>query len=616
MNKQEADILNILADHPFQNQRVLAEQSGRSLGIINKSLKSLKDEGFLTADYALTEKSRQLLKERSPKRAVILAAGFGMRMVPINLTTPKAMLEVKGERLIERLIRQLHEVNVTDITVVAGFLKDEFEYLIDDYGIKLVINKEYAGKNNLHSMACVTDLPGNIYIVPCDIWCEENPFRCHEAASWYMMADAADPETGFRVNRKEEVVRVGSKSQGRKAENEVETPHMIADRIPVSGTPEDMLRGQRMVGITYLVEEDWDIVKHRLDEMSLNARYDNLFWEESLFEAGKDRMMIPARVVSSDGVIEINTYEQLRDLDSGSGHLSSDAIDTIAEVFGIQPGEITDISMLKKGMTNRSFLFRVKGKKYIMRIPGEGTDQLIDRQEEAAVFRAISGLGFCDDPVYINPDTGFKITAFLEGVRSCDPENESDLRLCMKKLRTFHEMNLQVEHTFDIYGQIEFYESLWNGASSIYRDYATTKARVMELREYIEKQPKQWGLTHIDAVPDNFLFHQKDGKEVLQLTDWEYSGMQDPHVDLAMFSIYSLYSKAEVDHLIDIYFEGACDEEVRTKIYCYVALCGMLWSNWCEYKRQLGVEFGEYSLRQYRYAKDFYRYAKERMKNE
>ena len=59
--------------------------------------------------------------------------------------------------------------------------------------------------------------------------------------------------------------------------------------------------------------------------------------------------------------------------------------------------------------------------------------------------------------------------------------------------------------------------------------------------------------------------------------------------------------------MIDIYFEGKCPQETRIKIYCYIASCGLLWSNWCEYKRNLGVEFGEYSLRQYRYAKEYYK---------
>lgn len=63
-----------------------------------------------------------------------------------------------------------------------------------------------------------------------------------------------------------------------------------------------------------------------------------------------------------------------------------------------------------------------------------------------------------------------------------------------------------------------------------------------------------------------------------------------------------------------MYFENNCTPENRAKIYCYVAMCGLLWSNWCEYKRQLGVEFGEYSIKQYRYAKDYYKIAMEEIK--
>jgi thiamine kinase-like enzyme len=188
----------------------------------------------------------------------------------------------------------------------------------------------------------------------------------------------------------------------------------------------------------------------------------------------------------------------------------------------------------------------------------------------------------------------------------------------MEKLKYFHSMRLKVEHTFDIFGQIDFYESLWEGNPSIYRDYDKTKENVLSLRPFIEGLQKDWCLTHIDAVPDNFLFYTPEGamEEQLQLTDWEYSGMQDPHVDIAMFCIYSLYNKKQCDRLIDIYFSdlpGGCDRATRAKIYCYIAICGLLWSNWCEFKRKLGVEFGEYSLRQYRYAKDYYRYSKELM---
>ena len=286
-----------------------------------------------------------------------------------------------------------------------------------------------------------------------------------------------------------------------------------------------------------------------------------------------------------------------------------EALKKASEVCKIKKKEITDIQVLKKGMTNRSFSFVCRNKKYIMRIPGEGTDQLINRKHEADVYHTLEGKGICDDPIYINSKNGYKITKYLEGVRTCDCMNQDDLIVCMKKLKEFHDMDLKVNHTFNIFEQIQYYEELWDGTPSIYRDYKKTKDNVLSLKSYIEEHRNRWCLTHIDAVPDNFLFYD-DG---MQLTDWEYSGMQDPHVDIAMFCIYSLYDRRQIDDLIDIYFDGKCERNTRIKIYCYIAVCGLLWSNWCEYKRKLGVEFGEYSLCQYRYAKEYYKIVKEEL---
>ena len=242
-----------------------------------------------------------------------------------------------------------------------------------------------------------------------------------------------------------------------------------------------------------------------------------------------------------------------------------------------------------------------------MRIPGEGTDQLINRRNEAMVYRTIDGRHICDDIAYINPDNGYKITEFLENARVCDPENYDDVCKCMRRLREFHELKLTVNHEVDIFGQLEFYESLWNGSPSAYRHYTQTKENVLSLRPYIEAHVGEKVLTHIDAVPDSFcLFDSEDGSEDIRLIDWEYAGMQDPHVDIAMFCIYAMYDRKQIDKLINAYFTEGCPKEIRIKIYCYIAACGLLWSNWCEYKRNLGIDFGEYSLRQYRYAKDYY----------
>lgn len=584
MNNRDYEILKSLMQNPDSTQRSLAERCGCSVGSVNHTVQKLTDAGYLNDSRHPTLKAMQLLEDNKPKNAIILAAGFGMRMVPINMETSKGLLQVKGQPLIERLIQQLQEVGIREIAVVVGFMKEEYEYLIDAYGVTLVVNPDYAAKNNLHSLKRAVKYLSNTYIVPCDLWAAENPFSRYELYSWYMVSDETDINSSVRINRKREL-------------------SLISDH--------DV--GNRMLGICYLTEKQAAIVRERLEWMCADPKYDDAFWEETLYD--HSCMIVAAKVVMPEMVVEINTYEQLRELDHSSAQLQTQAISTIARAMGVGVDEITNIEVLKKGMTNRSFLFSCKGKKYIMRIPGEGTDQLINRTEEAEVYQQIGDKNICDDILYINPKNGYKITQYLEGARVCDLENKDDLRRCMEMLRGFHQLGLKVDHEFNIFRQIQFYESLWNGEKSVYRDYENTKEKVLSLKEYIDTHALPYVLTHIDAVPDNFLFVQNSaGQEEIRLIDWEYAGMQDPHVDIAMFCIYSLYNRTQVDELIDLYFEGICTRETRIKVYCYIACCGLLWSNWCEYKRRLGVEFGEYSLRQYRYAKEYYRIVQNELK--
>ena len=391
MNKQESDIMKILLREPFSNQRILAESSGHSLGVVNRSVKELVVQEYLDEQLQPTEKAKKEFRARSPQRAIILAAGFGMRMVPINTEVPKGLLEVNKEPLIERQIRQLHEAGIREIYVVVGFMKERYEYLIDEFGVELVVNAEYMTKNNLHSVYLVRNHLKNAYIIPCDIWCDQNPFDAYESYSWYMVSDLVENESSVRVNRKMELVTV-QEGNG----------------------------GNAMIGICYLTGEEAGTAAENIEKLSRDFRYDGAFWEEALYR--KDKMIVAAKVVHSSDVVEINTYEQLRELDSHSNQLKTDAIQVICQALDVRQDEITDITVLKKGMTNRSFLFSSKGKKYIMRIPGEGTEQLIDRKKEAAVYRTIDGKKICDDIAYINPENGYKITEFLEGARVCDPE--------------------------------------------------------------------------------------------------------------------------------------------------------------------------------------------------
>lgn len=494
------------------------------------------------------------------KNAIILAAGFGIRMIPINNVQPKALLSVNGEVLIERLIRQLQESGIREIKVVVGYMKEAFHYLIDKYAVTLVENDNYSNSNNLYSLSLVADDISDTFILPCDIWCQGNPFIVNSINSFYMMYSEPSQRS-------------------------------------------DKEYWESMTGIAYIARNDAEKLRMFMSTIIKNDINKLAFWEDALFD--KEKLWITPRFVDEKAICQIDTFEDLRALDSQSEHLQSYAIDVICETLQVKPSDVKEIVALKKGMTNRSFLFSCNGYKYIMRVPGEGTDLLINRKQEAAVYFALNNTGICDETLYINPENGYKITKFLENTRSCDPFDSQDLHRCMMKLKSFHQLGLQVQHEFKLFEQIEFYQGLLRERKSRYYDYQDVKDRIFSFRPFIEKHVGQKVLSHIDAIPDNFLINSIDEREDIYLIDWEYAGMQDPHIDIAMFSIYAGYNQENIDHLVDIYFENKCPKEIRLKIYAYIAACGLLWSNWCEYKRMLGIEFGEYAYRQYQYARSY-----------
>lgn len=581
MNIQEKKILVHLGEnHGAITQRHIALLTGYSLGSVNKAIQSLNQKDLIDKAYRVTQKGYGLLEERRPKRAIILAAGFGLRMIPINTEIPKGLLEIRGERLIERIIRQLHAKGITEIYVVVGFLKEKYEYLIDSFGVELIVNMSYASKNNLHSLFAAQDHLEDAYIIPCDVWVEENPFRKYELSSWYMVTDSLSRRSSLGITREGYLSPVSS-------------------------------HGNEMIGIAFFNQSDAAILKQEMKSLVGDERFDSHFWEDALIV--ESSLKVVANVFSSKKVLEINTFEQLRAADSHSDSLDGMAIRTITDVLNTQIEEITDVTLMKKGMTNRSFLFSCNGERYIMRIPGEGTEQLIDRCAEHVVYETIKDRELCDETIYFNPDQGYKISRFLNQIRVCNPKNQADVSRCIKRLREFHQMKLEVSHYFDIREQIEFYESLWMGNPSVFADYPAVKERVLALQPFIDSLQVERCLTHIDAVPDNFLISEID--DTIWLIDWEYAAMQDPHLDLAMFSIYSFYTRKQIDWLMDVYFEGNVRDEVRLKIYAYVAMAGLLWSNWSEYKRNLGVEFGEYTVRQYRYAKEYSRIVHKELKH-
>ena len=144
------------------------------------------------------------------RNAIIMAAGTASRFVPLSAERPKGLLEVKGEILIERQIRQLQEADISDITIVVGYKTEMFEYLKEKFGVSIVFNEDYYRYNNTSSVIRVLDKLGNTYICSSDNYFPENVFIEEPSQSYYsaLYADGETNEYCLTIDAKDNITEV------------------------------------------------------------------------------------------------------------------------------------------------------------------------------------------------------------------------------------------------------------------------------------------------------------------------------------------------------------------------------------------------------------------------
>ena len=368
-------------ENPDVTQRELASILNLSLGTVNKLLGDCLEEAFLMTDmdtgkYLLTEQGLKYLEQFKVDGAVITAAGFGSRFVPLTFETPKGLLEVFGERMIERQIKQLHEAGITDITIIVGYLKEKFEYLIDKYQVKLLYNPEYATKNNLATIYHARELfrGRNMYLLVSDNWIRNNMYHKYECGAWYssVYMDGETSEWCLSSNKKGRITSV-----------------------QVGGHDSWV-----MYGPAFLSRDFSNQLIPLIEEAYHQPGTEQWYWEQVVVDHIKE-LDFSMNCQPADQVYEFENLEELRLFDPKyQNHSDNAAMQLVAHVFNVKEEAIHNIRCLKSGMTNQSFLFELDGKHYICRIPGPGTELLINRKEEAEqradVERLLGEVGLLD----------------------------------------------------------------------------------------------------------------------------------------------------------------------------------------------------------------------------
>ena len=289
LTRKQFDLLEALAlsDGPL-TQRDLEKATGHSLGTINRTVKQLGEMG-LARDGAITNAGFAALEPYRARRAVFIAAGFGSRLVPITFNTPKPLVRVHGQRIIDSLIDACLEAGINDIVIVRGYLAEQFDQLLYKYPmIRFLENPSYNEANNISSALVARYLLSNAYVFEADLLLS-NPkiIRKYHYTSDFL-AIRKDRTDDFCFTVKDGIIT----------------------EEKVGG-----LDCWQMVGISYWNEADGHRLSQDIADVYAMPGGKERYWEQVPLIYRREHYAVEVRECFDEDIVEIDTFRELKAID-------------------------------------------------------------------------------------------------------------------------------------------------------------------------------------------------------------------------------------------------------------------------------------------------------------
>jgi CTP:phosphocholine cytidylyltransferase-like protein len=290
ITRNHFDVLTLLErkGDGFPSQRAIARETGLSLGTVNKTLIQLVEAGCIDPT-GITAKGLDALEPYRVKRAVFIAAGFGSRLVPITLNTPKPLVRVKGARIIDTLLDAVKAAGIQDIIIVRGYLGEQFDQLLYKYpGIQFLENPGYNESNNISSVMCVRYQLRNAYVLESDLLLR-NPrlITKYQYTSNYLGVSAEVTDDWC-----------------------FETRNRIITKLRVGGR-----NCHHMFGISYWNDRDGAQMAEHIKQVYEMPGGKERYWDQVALEYFIKDYQIEVRECSFDDIVEIDTFSELKKLD-------------------------------------------------------------------------------------------------------------------------------------------------------------------------------------------------------------------------------------------------------------------------------------------------------------
>jgi len=291
LTKNQFSVLEVLAqsEKPL-TQRELVKITELSLGTVNRTVKELTEEGYIE-DGSITNRGTVAMEPYRAKRAIFIAAGFGSRLVPITLNTPKPLVRVHGVRIIDHLIDACLEAGIEEIYVVRGYLAEQFDQLLYKYPmIKFLENPVYNQANNISSSLVARHLLSNAYVFEADLLIS-NPGiikKYHYTSDFLAIKKDRTDDWCFSV--KDGVIK----------------------EEKVGGEGDNIWQ---MVGISYWDGNDREKLIKDIEDVYDSPGGKERYWEQVPLVYRKQNYEVSIRPCLDEDIVEIDTFDELKRID-------------------------------------------------------------------------------------------------------------------------------------------------------------------------------------------------------------------------------------------------------------------------------------------------------------
>ena len=507
------------------------------------------------------------------------------RFAPLSYERPKGLLVVKGEVLIERQIHQLQEAGIDDITIVVGYMKEQFFYLQDKFNVNIVVNEDYYRYNNTSSLIRVLDKIDETYICSSDNYFSENVFMENIGEAYYASLYVEGPTDEYCLTPDEE--------------------DMIMN-VTIGGYD-----AWYMIGHVYFDHAFSETFKQiLLDEYENYSTSREELWE-NLYMRHLDVLKMKIKRYSADSIHEFDSLDDLRAFDTSYINNSDSLImKNICLYLQCAQKDIVHCFPLTSGMTNNSFGFLCKkdGRRYVYRKPGAGTETYINRQSEWCSMQYANQLGLDDSFVYMDEKEGWKLSYYIEDAQWMDYHKWDEVERALSMMRKLHESKITSKYNFGLWDKtFDYWSKLGNYGRNEYADMSQMHENMSKLWEKVKQEGVENVLCHCDGFDRNFLIDKNDK---MYLIDWEYSGNDDPALDVTTFICCSDYTDEEADRAIRLYFGHEPTLNEWRHQYAYLAIGSWHWFLWSLFSKKNAIDVGDYPSLYYSMAKNYYLKAK------